>query len=109
MDRAIGGKERGHLRKLIFECEDHQKEKTSGVKDKHNHFSLCLDSCHTKMSKIVTKAVFETVHRRDTAWGSRQKGSIWLQVGLTANDQLRQRVAWAFAQLLVLARGAIEV
>ena len=32
-----------------------------------------------------------------------------MKIGLTAPDQLRQRVAWAFAQILVIARGAIEV
>jgi len=55
-------------------------------------------------------AVFETVHRRDTAWGLwRNREYVWLQVGLMANDQLRQRVAWALSQLLVIARGAIGV
>lgn len=54
--------------------------------------------------------VFEVATGRDTAWDLwRQREFTWLQVGLTAPDQLRQRVAWAFAQLLVIARGAIDV
>lgn len=54
--------------------------------------------------------VFEVTSERDTAWDLwRQREFTWMQIGLTAPDQLRQRVAWAFAQLLVIARGAIEV
>lgn len=54
--------------------------------------------------------VFEVIHGRDTdgrPW--RQREYTWLHVALTAPDQLRQRVAWAFAQLLVVAIGAIRV
>ena len=54
--------------------------------------------------------VFDAVTGRDTSWDMwRQREYTWMQVGLTAPDQLRQRVAWAFAQLLVVARGAIGV
>ena len=54
--------------------------------------------------------VFEVTTGRDTKsdlW--RQREYSWIQIGLSAPDQLRQRVAWALAQLLVIARGAIEV
>jgi len=54
--------------------------------------------------------VFEVTTGRDTEWNLwRQREYTWMQVGLTAPDQLRQRVAWALSQLLVIARGAIEV
>jgi len=54
--------------------------------------------------------VFEVATGRDTSWDLwRQREFTWIQVGLTAPDQLRQRVAWAFAQLLVIARSAIDV
>jgi uncharacterized protein (DUF1800 family) len=32
---------------------------------------------------------------------------VWIQIALEANDQLRQRVAWALAQILVVSPGAI--
>jgi len=54
--------------------------------------------------------VFQVTTGRDTAWGlDRQREYAWMQIALTANDQLRQRVAWALAQLLVIAQGAIGV
>lgn len=54
--------------------------------------------------------VFPIVNRRDTDWNQwRNREYTWLQVNLEAPDQLRQRVAWALSQLLVIARGAIGV
>jgi len=54
--------------------------------------------------------LFEFRHRKATAWGTeRQREHIWTQIALGAPDQLRQRVAWSLAQLLVIARGAIGV
>ena len=54
--------------------------------------------------------VFDIPHGRDTEWNLwRNREYTWMHVGLTAPDQLRQRVAWAFAQLLVIARGAIGI
>jgi len=32
----------------------------------------------------------------------KQKGNVWAQIALEADDQLRQRVAWAFSQILVI-------
>jgi hypothetical protein len=32
-----------------------------------------------------------------------QKKNVWTQIALEANDQLRQRVAWALAQILVVS------
>ena len=53
--------------------------------------------------------VFEVNTGRNTAWGlSSQREHAWAHIGLTAPDQLRQRVAWALAQLLVIAEGAIS-
>jgi len=54
--------------------------------------------------------VFEVTVGRDTeSIKGTQREYTWMQVGLDAPDQLRQRVAWALAQILVIARGAIEV
>ncbi len=33
---------------------------------------------------------------------------VWLKIALEASDQLRQRVAWAFAQILVIVKNAIS-
>jgi len=54
--------------------------------------------------------VFEVTTEQDTMddlW--RQAEYSWTQIALTAPDQLRQRVAWALAQLLAIARPSIEV
>lgn len=54
--------------------------------------------------------VFEVTTGKDTDWGLwRQRESVFAMAGLHADDQLRQRVAWAFSQLLVIAQKAIEV
>ena len=53
---------------------------------------------------------FDITTGRDTEWGlDRQREYIWAMIGLQSEDQLRQRVAWAFSQLLVVARGAISI
>ena len=38
----------------------------------------------------------------------KQKRIIWTEAALTANDQLRQRVAWALAQILVVSPDAVQ-
>jgi len=38
----------------------------------------------------------------------KQKRIIWTEAALTANDQLRQRVAWALAQILVVSPDAVK-
>lgn len=54
--------------------------------------------------------LFEMVTGRETSWDLwRQREDVWINIGLTAKDQLRQRIAWCLAQLLVIARGAIGV
>ena len=54
--------------------------------------------------------VFDFVTGRDTSWDFwRQREYTWMQIGLVAQDQLRQRVAWSLAQVFVIARSAIEV
>jgi cullin-associated NEDD8-dissociated protein 1 len=46
---------------------------------------------------------FDVVQGQDTEWGlEHQREYIWAMVGLNAEDQLRQRVAWALAQILVV-------
>lgn len=44
-----------------------------------------------------------------TNWGlHEQRRSIWMDIALKAPDQLRQRMAFALSQILVIAEGAIE-
>ncbi len=44
-----------------------------------------------------------------TNWGlSEQRRSIWLDIAIKAQDQLRQRMAFALSQILVIAQGAIS-
>lgn len=46
----------------------------------------------------------------DTEWGLwRQRENIWAMIGLQAQDQLRQRIAWALAQLLVVVKSAVSI
>ena len=54
--------------------------------------------------------VFQVMHRRDTDGDQDEhREHTWLHLALTANDQLRQRVAWAMAQILVIAEKAISI
>ena len=53
---------------------------------------------------------FDVTTGQDTVWNlDHQREYVWTMVGLQAKDQLRQRVAWALSQLLVVVRDAIEV
>lgn len=54
--------------------------------------------------------VFEIAHGRDTAWNlSLQREWVWYNIAIEKDDQLRQRVAWALSQILVIARDAIAI
>ena len=54
--------------------------------------------------------VFTAVTGRDLVGGlHRQREHTWTNVALFAEDQLCQKNAWTFTQLLVIARGAIGV
>ena len=71
---------------------------------------IVCGSPYESANDLSVGQVFEVSSGRDTSWDlRRQREFTWLQIGLIAPDQLRQRVAWAFAQLLVIARGAIDV
>ena len=71
---------------------------------------LVCGSPYETANNLTKGYVFEVSTERATDWDlARQREFIWTQIGLTAPDQLRQRVAWAFAQFLVIARGAIGV
>eukprot|EP00804_Cyclotella_cryptica_P014145 CCRYP_005584-RA/>CCRYP_005584-RA protein AED:0.03 eAED:0.03 QI:259/1/1/1/0.94/0.9/20/117/3951 len=53
---------------------------------------------------------FDVSTGQDTESGlERQREYIWTMVGLNAEDQLRQRVAWALSQILVVVRSAIDI
>lgn len=53
---------------------------------------------------------FDVATGQDTEWDlQRQREFVWTMVGLNAEDQLRQRVAWALSQLLVIVPSAIEI
>lgn len=65
---------------------------------------------HTAESGPLYKGGFdmETTYN-DTSWGlSEQRRSIWIHIALNAPDQLRQRVAFALSQILVVSPGSIE-
>jgi len=51
-----------------------------------------------------------TTRRNIDLWGlGSQREHLWVMVGLTSVDQLRQRVAWALSQLLVVVPGAVSI
>lgn len=53
---------------------------------------------------------FDVVTGQDTEWGlERQREYVWTTIGLNADDQLRQRVAWALSQILVVVPSAVAV
>jgi hypothetical protein len=53
---------------------------------------------------------FDVTTGADTIWGlENQREHVWTTVGLQANDQLRQRAAWALSQLLVVVPSAVEI
>lgn len=53
---------------------------------------------------------FVPVHEKGTDWGlDHQKLDIFFNIALTANDQLRQRVAFALSQVLVVVEAAISI
>lgn len=53
---------------------------------------------------------FTPVHEKGTDWGlDQQKGDVFANVVLTAPDQLRQRVAFALSQVLVVVDEATRI
>jgi len=53
---------------------------------------------------------FDVSTGQDTESGlERQREYVWTMVGLNAEDQLRQRVAWALSQILVVVPSAIGI
>jgi hypothetical protein len=53
---------------------------------------------------------FIAVHEKGTDWGlDQQKGDAFFNIALSAQDQLRQRVAFALSQILVVVDKAIGV
>jgi hypothetical protein len=57
------------------------------------------------------RGAFDSFHQdfrtTETEDFTRQKRIVWTEVGLSAEDQLRQRVAWALSQILVVSPDAI--
>jgi hypothetical protein len=53
---------------------------------------------------------FIPVHELGTDWGlEHQKGDVFINIALTAKDQLRQRVAFALSQVLVIVDAATRI
>jgi hypothetical protein len=53
---------------------------------------------------------FDVNTGQDTEWGLwRQREYVWTMVALNAEDQLRQRVAWALSQILVVVPSAVGI
>lgn len=53
---------------------------------------------------------FDVVTGEDTEWGlEHQREHVWTMIALKSDDQLRQRVAWALSQLLVVVPTAVEI
>ncbi|CAK0794555.1 unnamed protein product [Prorocentrum cordatum] len=67
-----------------------------------HHFSF-----YTDVQNGVTDTAFEEPYWR--AWSMHSKHVVWTMLALEADDQLRQRAAWALSQILVTSRhGASE-
>lgn len=65
---------------------------------------------HTSTSGPLGKGGFD-MHTsfNHTTWGlSEQRRSIWMHIALKAADQLRQRVAFALSQIVVISPNSIE-
>jgi hypothetical protein len=68
-----------------------------------SHDSIHLSHCllyQSSSSSLVADAMFYI------SWFV-QKMSVWYKTKLQAEDQLRQRVAWAFSQLLVVTQNQV--
>lgn len=53
---------------------------------------------------------FDVVTGEDTVWGlDHQREYVWTMIALNSEDQLRQRIAWALSQLLVVVPSAVGV
>jgi hypothetical protein len=65
---------------------------------------------HSAESGPLFKGGFDMhTSENHTTWGlSEQRSSIWIHIALNAPDQLRQRVAFALSQILVVSPNSIE-
>jgi hypothetical protein len=67
---------------------------------------------HSFSSGTINRGGFDMATRYNrTSFNSEleaQKNSIWMETAIKAQDQLRQRVAWALSQILVMSPGSIS-
>lgn len=41
-------------------------------------------------------------------WSNQQKSTVWVETALSSSDQLRQRMAWALAQIVTVVPQNID-
>lgn len=41
-------------------------------------------------------------------WSNNQKRTVWTEIAMNSNDQLRQRMAWALAQIITVVPNNID-
>lgn len=84
----------------VFESESVQEE----------HLLLFMSFPAYSLINLILCTFAKVTHGRDTDWNLwRNREYVWTTVVHDSDNQLRQRVAWTLAQLLVVARGAIGV
>ena len=68
-----------------------------------------------EVANVATnQSIFDVTRKQSEDTTSRkefisQRGTVWTTIALTAKDQLRQRMAWALSQILVISPGSIPV
>ena len=64
------------------------------------------DASSSSVFDITRKQSEDTTPRKEYIL---QRGTVWTTIALTSNDQLRQRMAWALSQILVISPDSISV
>ena len=64
------------------------------------------DASYSSVFDITRKQSEDTTPREEYIL---QRGTVWSTIALTSSDQLRQRMAWALSQLLVISPDSISV
>ena len=104
-----------HYRDLPNELRLQQVAEYYGVStSRHNNGVIVCGSPGEVANDPTKGSVFDVAseYLRDTTYRNqygRQREIVWTMVALYAQDQLRQRMAWALSQILVIAKESIKV
>lgn len=69
---------------------------------------LCMLFLINKMMNIILNNLSFICIGHNIGFPSKQKSDVWNMIALESSDQLRQRMAWALSQILVITSSQVN-